>query len=108
MSDFDWNDTESIAVGEQLAIAVYENPRGDVVIRQANWPEDDVWIVLNPANAAALCRALMREAGIEQTPMPLLPAPARSAAERSRKYRMRHGKRDGSDELLLPLGEAAE
>ncbi len=35
--DFDWTETESMVLGQQLAIAVYENPRRDIVIRQQDW-----------------------------------------------------------------------
>jgi hypothetical protein len=47
--DFDWADVaDEIVVRQQAQIAVYLNSHGDIVIRQAGWPDDDVWIVVHP------------------------------------------------------------
>jgi hypothetical protein len=117
MSDFDWSrDRESVVISEQRMTAVYSNGDGDLVVRQACWPEDDVWIVVARSNVQALAAAMLQEAGTEPLApaVPLLPKPSSSAAERSRRYRERrasHEDRDadrdaGSEEL--PFSAAAE
>jgi hypothetical protein len=95
--DFDWLEAdEHVAVPEQQALAVYTNPRGDVVVRQrGDYPDEDVWIIVNPANAAALAAAILEAAGYSE------PAPVTSqhrhsqpkdktAADRQRRYRERN------------------
>src|SRR5690349_4819291 len=84
IGEFEWTD-DVVAVGEQLQIGVYTNPSGNVVIRQRDWPEDDVWIVIRPENVPALVRALTREAGIN-APEPALLSATSSGAERQRRY----------------------
>ncbi len=67
-SDFDWTtDADSIVLGEQPAVAVYTNPRGSIVIRrQADMTEEfDDCVFILPENAAAVARAILREAGID-------------------------------------------
>jgi len=92
--EFDWYGDDTIVVQEQLAVAVYTNPRGNVVIRQkADWcDEDDIWIVISPDRAGAVARAILALVEPEAEPAPLaLPAPAdRTAAERQKRYRQRH------------------
>lgn len=97
-SDFDWQDSESIAVREQPATAVYTNPHGHIVVRQQgdySGFEDDKWIMIQPANIPALVAALWREIGQEE-PAPtqrLLEGPKDpTAAERQRRHR--HRQRD--------------
>jgi hypothetical protein len=36
VKDFNWADTESVVIRGVEAVAVYRNPHGDVVIRQAD------------------------------------------------------------------------
>ena len=58
--EFTWvdEDRRSIVVPEQLAIAVYENPAGNVVIRQqGSYPDEDVFIIVVPFNIRALVTA---------------------------------------------------
>ncbi len=119
--DFDWTDKESITIGEQLAIAVFENPSGDIVIRQQDWyGDEDDWVIVAKRNVPALCRALFAAAGIDAqtTTVTLLPARS-SGAERQKRYRQRHApdggvtrrdaERDGRDgDLLFVPGVAAE
>lgn len=96
MSDadrFDWADDASVIVLAQLAVAVYRNARGDIVIRQqADWGDDeDKWVILSPSHARALAEAILLEAGeIDAAPL-VLPAPDKpkdpTAAERQRRFR---------------------
>lgn len=137
-TEFDWRrHREDIAVPEQLAIAVYRNPAGDVVIRQGSWPEpDDACIILSPRNARQLATAILRTAGDIEALGRLLGSPSGgaseghqpkdpTAAERQRRYRQRNGRnarngngadrddnepnaRDGSPALvLLPAAKGA-
>ena len=112
VSDFDWDDVaDDIVIAEQAAVAVYTNPRGGIVIRQAGQygPEEDQWIVLAPEHARTPATAILRAAGIEPTATPLLalppPAKDRTAAERQRRYRSRHRNGVTHDERHVTAGE---
>lgn len=62
---FDWNDDDSVLIGEQLATAVYRNRAGGVVIRQEarSFDDDDAFVVLRDVEAVRLViKALRREA----------------------------------------------
>ncbi|MDE2467140.1 MAG: hypothetical protein KGO02_26020 [Alphaproteobacteria bacterium] len=63
-ADFDWSDDECVILKEQMAVAVYPNSRGDVVIRQEHgWDEDsDRLILIQPCNAKAVADALLAAA----------------------------------------------
>lgn len=115
-SSFDWNDRESVTVPEQLAVAIYRNPYGAVVIRQERaWDEDsDIYIIIQPENAEAVANAILREAGV------MIDHGAANAAfndfqtrdgsrdntnaERQRRYRERHrnGVGDNSASTVEP------
>ncbi|WP_407122694.1 hypothetical protein [Bradyrhizobium sp. STM 3561] len=59
--NFSWNDDDgAVVVQHQDAIAVYSNPRGDVVIRrQHRWDEDeDTVIVITRSQAPAVIKAI--------------------------------------------------
>jgi hypothetical protein len=63
MSDeFSWNDTDSLVVRQQNAIAVYANPNGDLVVRRKqDWnEEDDVWIVIARTQVRTVIDAMNR------------------------------------------------
>jgi hypothetical protein len=65
--DFSWNDVEeNVIVPEQAAIAIYNNPRSDVVIRQAGryGMDEDHFIVLHPSHALAIAKAVLATAGL--------------------------------------------
>jgi hypothetical protein len=65
---FDWKTIEEdIVVPEQAAIAVYCNPEGGVVLRQAGQygPDEDTTIVLHPSHALALARAILDRASLD-------------------------------------------
>jgi hypothetical protein len=62
---FSWDELEDdLAIKEQRAVAVYENPRGDTVIRQpadqSQSPDDDHIVIVNRNNLAAFVGALQR------------------------------------------------
>jgi hypothetical protein len=94
--DFDWNDDDSnVVVPEQAAIAVYLNPRGNVVIRQAGQyrPDEDSFVIVAPDHAAAVADAILRVAGLhrDQPDDSDPPKPKdRTTAERLRRYTERN------------------
>jgi len=62
-NEFNWNETqEDIVLSEQLSVAIYENPNGDTVIRQAApYPNDqDSIIVICRNNLATFVAALQQ------------------------------------------------
>ena len=62
--DWDWNtDTDSTVVPAVQAVAVYTNPKGDIVVRQQDmYGEDDSVIVVPRQHASRLAKALRDEA----------------------------------------------
>jgi len=63
MSDeFNWNETDSMVVRSQSAIAVYANPAGDLVVRrQQEWNEnEDVFIVIAKTQVRTVIDAMER------------------------------------------------
>lgn len=65
MSDdnFSWSDARTegqVVVPEQAAIAIYENPQGDIVIRQEAQmhPDEDQFIYIQPTYLPRLIAAL--------------------------------------------------
>lgn len=65
--EFDWNGLGGdVVVPEQAAIAVFVNPLGKVVIRQAgqHHPDEGSRIVFAPEHAAAVAEAILVAAGI--------------------------------------------
>ena len=59
--DFLWNsDNDSIVVPEQPGLAVYSNVAGAIVVReQGCWPDEDVYLIVQPANAERLAAAIL-------------------------------------------------
>lgn len=57
---FKWGD-ESNVFETVRGVAVYRNPKGDIVIRQEGWPDDDAVIVI-PIEQANSVLAAIREA----------------------------------------------
>jgi hypothetical protein len=108
MSDeFDWHDP-SVVVRTQLAIAVYQNNHGEVVIRQEGQfgPDEEVFIVVAPANARAVAEAILREIGEEdrQAEPARLPATRDNTnAERQRRYRERQRQAESQQGNIMPL-----
>jgi hypothetical protein len=44
---FDWVNDDSIILHEQPETACYFNPRGDLVIRQRGWPDEDSTVIIS-------------------------------------------------------------
>jgi hypothetical protein len=88
----DWHSDPDVVVKAQLAIAVYENQRGQVCIAQeGEYGDDDVYITVAKDNALAVAQAILEAAGIDLAAPLALPAPKSPAnAERPRRYRERH------------------
>ncbi|OWY35280.1 hypothetical protein [Herbaspirillum aquaticum] len=63
MSDkFDWNDKDAVVVQRVDAIAVYQNEKGDIVIRQQDsMGEDDHYIVIPPDRVKDVLNAIVVE-----------------------------------------------
>jgi hypothetical protein len=63
---FDWTSND-VVVRQQDAVAVYQNPYGDVVIRrEAAWDEEnDVCVVIARQNVPAVVEAILHTAGLE-------------------------------------------
>ncbi len=61
MAEFEWTD-EGTVLGEQLAVAIYVNPRGDTVIRQEadQHGEDDAIVIIGRHNLATFVKALQK------------------------------------------------
>jgi hypothetical protein len=60
---FDWNG-DDVILAEQQAVAVYWNPRGDLVIRQQAWMDDDSIVLIAKNNVAEFIDKLCDVAGI--------------------------------------------
>lgn len=69
---FDWDNDDSVVVARQMAIAVLQNERGDVVIRQESQDphEDEAYVLVRPENVPALIDALCAAAGYVPGSMP--------------------------------------
>ena len=62
-SEFNWNENDSIVIRKMDAVAVYQNPHGQIVIRQENeYGDGDSIIVVNLDGARILAAALVKEA----------------------------------------------
>jgi hypothetical protein len=64
---FDWTSSD-VVVRQQDALAVYQNPYGDVVIRrEAAWDEDDdVCVVVARQNVSAVVAAILHTVGLDE------------------------------------------
>jgi hypothetical protein len=91
--NFDWAHDDAVVLREQPAVAVYTNPRNEVVIRQAcAWDEDDDTIIfVLPENARAVADALMAAAAPFLRSTSASGSQPLSGAERQRRYRERNG-----------------
>jgi hypothetical protein len=48
-NEFNWaSDTDAVILPEQFLTACYFNPKGELVIRQRRWPDDDQFIFIAP------------------------------------------------------------
>ena len=62
--DFDWSDPESLVLSEQPETAIYWNPRGELVIRQRRWPDDDSILFISASNVGQFVDRLTDIVGI--------------------------------------------
>jgi hypothetical protein len=62
-SNFDWS-ADSVVLRAYGSIAVYENPHGDVVVRQEGdaLEEDDHWVVIPVQDAELIAQAIIEKA----------------------------------------------
>jgi hypothetical protein len=63
-SDFDWNDADAVALAEQHETAIYWNPKGDLVIRQRSWMDDDSLIFISKNSVEEFVDKLCDAVGI--------------------------------------------
>lgn len=70
--DFDWG-TKSVVVREVMAIAVYENTDGDIVVRQHDWPDEDSVVIIPKRDAKAVIDAIQAFLERPKDPMDGLP-----------------------------------
>lgn len=100
---FDWYDNPDIVVQMQMPIAVFQNERGEVCIRQhaEEWQEEDAWVTVSMDRAITVARAILEVAGIDPAAAFQTTGGAdvtsprdRTAAERQRRYRKRRNGRD--------------
>jgi hypothetical protein len=61
---FDWNDVDGFVLAEQAETAVYWNPKGDLVIRQRHWHDDDSLIFISKTNVDEFVDKLCDVVGI--------------------------------------------
>jgi hypothetical protein len=124
-SNFDWADLDDgeLIVRTQYAIAIYSNPKNDVVIRQeSQYGEEEDTVILTPAHAVTVARAILKHAGYDDLviahvsriiPQPTVSAdqvddsdmgavgkPDKTAAERQRRRREKHRQRDSVTEAV--------
>ena len=57
--DFDWSIKEIVVVPQVDAIAVYENPDGDIVIRQRDDYNDDPFVCIPRSSLESVITALV-------------------------------------------------
>jgi hypothetical protein len=95
MSDFDWIDNPDIVLSTQMAVAVFENARGEVCLRQQAepWQDEDQWVTFTKDRALDVARRILEVAGIDlDAQAHALPALKKdtTAAERQRRRRARN------------------
>jgi hypothetical protein len=62
--EFDWEDADAIVLDAQAETAVYWNRRGELVIRQRHWPDDDSFILISRTNVSDFIDKLTDVVGI--------------------------------------------
>jgi hypothetical protein len=62
--DFDWYHDDSIVLTEQPAFAVYSGRHHVVIRQQANYPDEDSYVIVAPHNLPRLIDRLRELAGI--------------------------------------------
>lgn len=103
MSDHDWTTDPNIVVRTQMAISVFLNQAGDLVIRQEGQfhPDEDAWVVIVPDNVPAVIEAMQQIMGRLAGTV----TKDRTATDRQRRHRDRN--RDNRDGVTPISGPAA-
>ena len=80
---WDWtDDAGDVVVPEQPAVAVYLNPKGDVVLRQrGDVFDDDSWIWFGSEHAVVIAGAILAAAGLDAAALAPKPPRAGSAGK---------------------------
>lgn len=87
--DFDWAAADNLVIcQEQPKTVIYENPAGQLVIRQQNWPDDDAYVFFNLEHLPKLIAEL--QAIVELEGITTSPGSDKTAAARQKRYRERH------------------
>lgn len=83
---FDGTDPENIVVRTQMAIAIYINPFGELVLRQEAplYPDEDASVVIAPDNVPKVIEAMQQVMGIA-APTAVTKDPI--AVDRQRRHR---------------------
>jgi hypothetical protein len=63
----DWSESPLLVIPEQAPICVFMDDDGAIVINQQQWREsdDEVFITVRPEHVRTLCKAILKEAGID-------------------------------------------
>lgn len=98
---FDWIKDPSVAVQNQPALAIYQNPYGHVVIRrEADWHEDeDAFVTVAPENLVAVLYGMIDAAGL---PFDIVERCAGGYCDVERPERQMPTREDTAPRLALP------
>jgi len=94
---FCWDEIEQdVVIRNQPAVAVYTNPNGGIVLRQAGdyGADEDHWVYFDPMHAEAIANAILAAASLDQRADTNSPKDS-TAAERQRRYRARKRAAEG-------------
>jgi hypothetical protein len=100
--EIDWTDEHDhlVVQREALPVMVYDNPHGDLVIReQRAWDEErDSVIIISRANVPGFLAKIAEMVGLDEAKLPVLMLPKPeplSPADRQRRYRNKHRNGNG-------------
>lgn len=68
MDNFDWNNDPDVVVQPRIAIAVYPNSKGHIVVRAMRWDDDEDQFVSFPKQDAEAIIAAIRSVASEKEP----------------------------------------
>lgn len=65
--NFSWIDNPDVVVKMQMPIAIFENSRAEVCIRQQgeDWQDEDQWVTFSKDRVVTVVRAILEVAGID-------------------------------------------
>lgn len=104
MSDHDWTTDPDIVVRTQMAISVFLNQAGDLVIRQEGQyhPCEDVWVIIAPENVPRVLAGIKGAMGVT-----VASGVTKDATSAARQRRHRDRNRDNRDGATPISGPAA-